>query len=223
MKELNRIGKPADYARDPFDPARDYAFLALLLTPAAVDGLWNIRFDSKIHGLLVTYLFDALPLVLLATAPRYWWAFRECAMARIDLKWTLIFVPVFAVLAVVILRLEIAIQLTFIDPSEWTRPLNGDRPWYWFDMTFGLTLGAITEELTYRGIFAAILFRRGAKTWLVVLLSSLIFALLHWPSGIAAIITAFLFGLLLMAVYLKTRSIWPGVILHTIYNIAVFA
>lgn len=209
--------------RDPFEAARDYVFLALLLTPTAIDCLSTIRIDSKTERLLLTYLFDILPLVLLAVAPRYRWTFRECALGRIDVKWALLFVPIFALSAFVIGRLEIAIQLSFIDPSEWTRPLSPDRPWYWFDMTFGLALSAVREETVYRGVFAAILFRHGGATWFVILLSAFIFALFHWPSGIANIVAAFLFGLLLMAMFLRTGSIWPGVVLHTAYNVFVFS
>lgn len=78
----------------------------------------------------------------------------------------------------------------------------------------GAILGPIGEELVFRGVVTSALDKYGS--WIAVVGSAAIFGIIHGPSVI--LVDAFVVGLLLSIVYLKSRSIWPAIVLHIVYN-----
>lgn len=78
----------------------------------------------------------------------------------------------------------------------------------------GAVLGPIGEELVFRGVVATALHRWGA--WVSVVGSSFLFALVHGPSVI--FFDALLVGLLMGAVFVRSRSIWTPILIHIVYN-----
>jgi len=93
---------------------------------------------------------------------------------------------------------------------------------YWLDLTIGLILVALSEELICRKFAYSWLKSAGRPGWKIVLISSVLFALSHWSKGIGNISTAILFGLLAMIVYLKMKRIWPLILAHWIVNFIAF-
>lgn len=82
---------------------------------------------------------------------------------------------------------------------------------------FTLIVAPITEELAFRGM----LINRWSWKWGVgtaIVISSLLFGLLH---GLTFVGTA-VFALLISSIYLKTRSLIPGIIFHSIHNLIPF-
>ncbi|MEQ8442441.1 MAG: CPBP family intramembrane glutamic endopeptidase [Alphaproteobacteria bacterium] len=91
-----------------------------------------------------------------------------------------------------------------------------------FDLTAGLLLVAVTEELVFRK-FAFLAFDRySVSPGRTLLYSSLIFAAIHWETGWVNSITAFLFGWLAMTVYMSTRRLWPCILVHYLINLMIF-
>ena len=94
----------------------------------------------------------------------------------------------------------------------------------------GFTLATVVEELTFRGYFTRVLSTCG--TWVAVIGSSLLFVGIHipgwilldipgtWKAGVAMSLSIFALGCLLAAVFLKTESIWPCILLHAFNNLA---
>jgi membrane protease YdiL (CAAX protease family) len=85
---------------------------------------------------------------------------------------------------------------------------------------------AVSEELYFRGIlrfstFALIRNERIAK-WVFILVSSLLFGLIHWKSGLTNIVNAFFFGLVAARLYLWTNSLWPLMVAHFVVDMAAF-
>jgi uncharacterized protein len=81
-------------------------------------------------------------------------------------------------------------------------------------IAFGGLLTPLGEEVLFRGVLARFLQRWG--TWVTILVSATIFALWH---GINLVFpSAFLVGLCTAWLLCRTRSIWPGVVLHAVYN-----
>ena len=84
----------------------------------------------------------------------------------------------------------------------------------------GSLLGAvliapICEETFFRGyLFAGLL--RGMNGWAAVLVSALLFTLVHGDIGSA--VPLFIFGIVLAVVRWRTGSIWPGIALHAANN-----
>jgi membrane protease YdiL (CAAX protease family) len=77
-------------------------------------------------------------------------------------------------------------------------------------------LPAIGEELFFRGGLQKILLRWNKRPWLSILISSLVFALLH--GTFFKIVPIFVLGLMLGTVYHVTRNIWYTIIIHFLNN-----
>lgn len=93
---------------------------------------------------------------------------------------------------------------------------------YWMDITFGLAVTAISEEFVFRGVFAVLMARYLPGTTLMVVLSAVVFALIHWSHGVTSMVVAGLAGVALMALYLRTGSVLPGIAAHYFVNLADF-
>lgn len=76
-------------------------------------------------------------------------------------------------------------------------------------------IAPISEEIFFRGFLLQGL-RLNMPAWAAILLSSLIFAAAHLSLGSFPIL--FILAIFLGILRVATRSIWPGVILHTLNN-----
>jgi membrane protease YdiL (CAAX protease family) len=77
-------------------------------------------------------------------------------------------------------------------------------------------MGPIIEEIGFRGLILGGLLKMRCRPWIAILISALVFALLH---GFGAIfVTAVLFGILVGWLYWRTGSIIPGIIIHIVNN-----
>ena len=77
-------------------------------------------------------------------------------------------------------------------------------------------LAPIGEEAFFRGVVYTLLRQRLDARWAIVL-SSLGFALAHADSP-PVILTSLIIGLALAWAYERTRSLWPGIIIHRLNN-----
>lgn len=78
-----------------------------------------------------------------------------------------------------------------------------------------IILSPICEELTFRGVFVSRL-KLIVPTVFAVLVSSLLFASLH---GFGSVISAFVFGICMAIVYLKTDNIFVPILAHFLNNV----
>ena len=76
-------------------------------------------------------------------------------------------------------------------------------------------LAPFAEELLFRGVIYTFLRERWG-IWLGVLVSSLIFGLMH--GNLAVGVTGFLLGIVAALVFEYSKSLWPAVIVHVINN-----
>lgn len=76
----------------------------------------------------------------------------------------------------------------------------------------------IIEEAFFRG-FILVGLRHRMGTPKALLISSAVFAGVHISLGL--LIPIFVTGLLLGALYLKTKSLWPSIVIHSIQNLLV--
>ena len=77
-------------------------------------------------------------------------------------------------------------------------------------------LAPLIEEALFRGAIERILLKKGFKPWFAIIFSALLFGIIHL--NLVQGVPAFLFGIVLGWVYYRTRSIWPGVLIHFIIN-----
>lgn len=78
-----------------------------------------------------------------------------------------------------------------------------------------VVVAPVCEEVFFRGFVFAGLLQAMPGTWAIVL-SSFIFAIAHGDPGSFAVL--FIIGLALAFLRLRTKSIWPGILLHTLNN-----
>lgn len=93
---------------------------------------------------------------------------------------------------------------------------------YWFDLTVGLALGAITEELVFRKIAVNWIETKTQNVWVILLVPATLFSLMHWGSGPGRLIYTFVAGLLYTMMYLKIRRIGPLILAHYAENFMAF-
>jgi hypothetical protein len=81
---------------------------------------------------------------------------------------------------------------------------------------------AVSEEVTFRGyLLTRIAAIAGGRLWVGVVVSSLAFASGHLYQGIGGFVVIFVYGLMFAALFLGTRSIWPGLIAHFLQDAMV--
>ena len=111
--------------------------------------------------------------------------------------------------------------LLFVRTFRLTGKMLGGAPDVW------ILFVPITEEILFRGFILGALEIAYGQTWAVIV-SSALFGLWHlknafWMSNIDLVqeiaYTALVFGPLTGVLALKTRSIWPGVVLHYLNNL----
>jgi CAAX protease family protein len=95
-------------------------------------------------------------------------------------------------------------------------------PLFYLDLSLGLLLVAISEELLARRVAARLLAELGWPPAAIVVVPALAFGLQHWSLGLGNMATTALVGMALMAIYLYWRSFALVVIAHYVLNLWVF-
>lgn len=106
-------------------------------------------------------------------------------------------------------------------------PVHGSPPprsvaLHALDLTLGLMLVAVSEELLGRVYFRSVVEPLLNSRALFVLVSALAFALAHWSQGLGGLVSTFLGGVVLMVAYLRLGSIGPCVVAHYLANLLIF-
>ena len=186
----------------------DFAFMA---SQTAAEWL-AADYGSKIVALALIAAFAALRGPALASLPR-----RALTAEGLLLA---------AVCALAILAVDsIVTEARDFFPRElilFRYPKIEQPALYWIDLTFGLALTAVAEELVFRAIARDFLERYTGGAFAVVAASALIFAAIHWSHGIGAMLTALFAGAALMVLYKRAGSVVPSMIAHYAVNAADF-
>ncbi|MBU1247496.1 MAG: CPBP family intramembrane metalloprotease [Proteobacteria bacterium] len=91
----------------------------------------------------------------------------------------------------------------------------------WFDLTFGLVLVAVSEEVVFRA--AAARFFAALPAPLFYLATSLLFGAAHWSGGFPLVVNASLIGFVFMLFYRNTGLLWPLIAAHFLVNFVDFS
>jgi len=102
-------------------------------------------------------------------------------------------------------------------------PVITNPLWDWIDLTFGLLLVGVFEELVFRGYLYTFIRRYTYNTALILIISSLSFGLIHWSLGLHAVIITSIIGALFMAAYMRTQSLPAIMLAHFMINFIDFA
>jgi membrane protease YdiL (CAAX protease family) len=197
-----------------------------LLAPFYLNDFANLHIRDWRLWLLIDYLtVKLLPLLVVA------WLLRSRRLRPADFG--LSSQPLRAALLTFVLVTLIG---TVIDQNggRWLAavpgfPALGGMPeitsplWNGIDLSLGLLLVGVCEELVFRGYLHTLLRRFTTKGWLIVLLSSVAFGLIHWSLGFQAILTTTLIGAVFMSAYLITASLPAIMLAHFAINFIDFA
>lgn len=89
------------------------------------------------------------------------------------------------------------------------------------DLTLGLFMTALSEELLFRGLLLTLL-QRTLSPMSAIVISTLLFGLIHWCYGPSSILSAALWGLLPALIVIRTHSLWPAIIAHYLTDLVDF-
>ena len=92
----------------------------------------------------------------------------------------------------------------------------------YLDLSLGLVINSVVEELFYRAILLAALARFIPQWGLRIFLAGLLFGAVHWSQGAVWFATITVLGWMFCYLYHLTGSIIPGIIVHTVHNIIAF-
>lgn len=149
--------------------------------------------------------------VLALPGPRREWSWLKVAVAA----------PAFLVLLLALSE----VQQVLPAPWPWLRqnlyPYIESFDLWLFDLTIGLVLVAVAEELAFRKVFHGLWQDRGWPA--LSLVSSVAFGLLHAPQGALAVVSTAFAGVLLMKAYRASGTLWVPIGLHYAANLVVFA
>lgn len=91
------------------------------------------------------------------------------------------------------------------------------------DLYLGLLFAGFIEEAIFRGFYFNVLREFIDNIFLLILISSLVFGLIHWSNGLHAIINTCIIGMLFMFIMWKTKSVIPLIIVHFIINFVAYS
>ena len=97
-------------------------------------------------------------------------------------------------------------------------PRLGEMPeikspfWLWMDLTIGLLMVGIFEELVFRGYLYTFITRFTRRPWMIIGVSAIAFGFIHWSGGLHMVMLTGAAGAVFMLLYLQTRSL-PAIML----------
>jgi len=102
-------------------------------------------------------------------------------------------------------------------------PLIQSPLWNWIDLTLGLLMVGVFEELVFRGYMHTFLTRYTNRPLIIVGISALTFGFIHWSGGFHKVIVTSAVGAVFMMLYLRTRSLPAIMAAHFAVNFITFA
>jgi len=95
--------------------------------------------------------------------------------------------------------------------------------WDWIDLTFGLLMVGVCEELVFRGFLYTFISRYTQNYYIIVFISSLAFGLIHWGLGFHTVLITTVIGAVFMIAYIRTQSLPALMLAHFVINFIDFA
>ena len=102
-------------------------------------------------------------------------------------------------------------------------PAIASRSWNWIDLTLGLMLVGVVEELVFRGYAYTIICRYTTSRAAILAISAAAFGLAHWSQGLHAVLITAAIGAVFMALYVRTHSVPALMLAHFTVNFIDFA
>jgi membrane protease YdiL (CAAX protease family) len=95
--------------------------------------------------------------------------------------------------------------------------------WNRIDLSFGLLLVGVAEELVFRAYAYTVIRRYTASPAAIITLSAAAFGFIHWSLGFNSVVITAVIGAVFMAIYIRTRSAPALVLAHFAVNFIDFS
>jgi len=116
--------------------------------------------------------------------------------------------------------------IRYLNTHSWrlTRfPLPANSVLQYFDGTVGMVFVGLSEEAIFRFYLINLLLLRGMSLTMTIVISTLIFAGIHWSYGAGAMVFATLAGLVLSIIFVSARNLTAPIIAHAAFDAFFFA
>lgn len=116
--------------------------------------------------------------------------------------------------------------IRYLNAHSWrlTRfPLPANSVLQYFDGTVGMIFVGLSEEVIFRFYLINLLLLRGMSLTMTIVVSTLVFAGIHWSYGAGAMVFATLAGLVLSIIFVSARNLIAPIIAHAAFDAFVFA
>lgn len=200
--------------------------LILLVSPFYLNDFANIFIKDWHLWLFIDYVgLKLFPFAVML------WLIRSKNMRPAEFGLTTQSVPSFFVVFLVVSLIGTVIDQNayqLITKLPGYSPLGGmpaitSPAWDWIDLTLGLLLVGIIEELVFRGFMHTFISRYTENSFAIVAISSVAFGLVHWSLGLHTVLITSIIGAVFMMVYLRTRSLPAIMFAHFAINFIDFA
>jgi len=121
---------------------------------------------------------------------------------------------------IVLMLVSIPLQWRFLTDERKRRALHTlpQQPrelGWWLVISIG---AGVAEELTYRGVMFALLFRLIGAWWPAALICALVFAVVHINQGLTSVTIVGLFSIGMQWLVLATGSLYLAIAVHVVYD-----
>ena len=200
--------------------------LVLLVSPFYLNDFASIFIKDWRLWLFIDYVGVKLFPIMVTL-----WLIRSKTMRSVEFGLTVQSIPSFLVVFLIVTLVGTVIdqngyQLITKLPaysSIGTMPVIRSPAWNWIDLTLGLLLVGIVEELVFRGYMHTFLRKFTESPSAIVVISSIAFGFIHWSLGLHAVLITSIIGAVFMIAYLKTRALPPVMLAHFAINFIDFA
>lgn len=173
---------------------------------------------------VLVYIFWQSTIIYMAYSAR-WFTLEDVGITfedfgkQIFMSVMILAVALILIMAVVLIIRGIEHYFSISIHSNWYYPVKKWHPLLTFLYIFYLSMTAgIFEEVVYRGIAISQLKLVVENKWLIILFSSLFFALIHWSMGAKTLLMAFLLGSFWAYLFIRTGKLLPVIIAHFVYD-----
>lgn len=195
------------------------AFIWASVKGQALDAVLLGMANGVYGGMMVTTTaISSLLTILLFTLLRWTPVSRNWIASR---PWLVIVWVVLLTFGTILPAEWIYEQLQLAMPEQTVALFQSIMQEPWGYLVIGM-LVPVAEELVFRGAVLRVLLNVFAKRshWIAIMISAVVFGIIHM--NFAQGVHATLIGLLLGWMYYRTRSVFPGIVLHWINNTVAY-
>ena len=118
---------------------------------------------------------------------------------------------------------QIMISDNWLDQGfRYPSQIPADGTWRVIGAIYLAATAGVVEEIVFRALPRLLADNSWISSFFYVLSSSVLFACVHWENGQIALVETFFWGMSMAGLFLATRSLWPGIIIHFLTDFVIF-